>query len=766
MRKKISNMNVIVKGIITSVFVFCLGFGVLFIFYINWSANNPSSELPGLFAFRAASIGDSILLPIIAGGFVVYNQKIILERKQQLCKWFLVAISGIIGVFIQASWLINDDTSLNWTIPKVHYFNFAGWYHAFFFVFMIVIITLGMVNMYFTDKYGEEEKSKKHYIADFLIWFCGSLFLNLHIIDDYNNNSFVLLYCALFFVCMVTLLKLFAYNRNLKVKYFVHSIVAIILSYSISKFLLLKNIEITSNFFLVLSSLFLCVLFVAPSVLHKKEMVKIFAFLIVSIVPLQFLIICSSDYGEFLVYLIFILISSIIVPILQLEICGIYTAYGKNKKAVDEIIQYQYTITVQDVMAYMFVGLTSQISIALIGFFSTDILNLSNYADIVNNLLGIITSTTIPPYIYRTFSYVIDSENVNGKDASEKWRIVNYSVYVLIFIGSLFIILYSLVHSYTNAIGTSYHIAFPYLRAVLLILSISLIGVFICIIKNNRRIVSAIFVLVLSFASYVSVVLIIIFTNNMVINLWMLFNYRSIIMAVSSLAFTFIVSYGYYNNKIYLRNRKFDFVALCESVIILIGTLSISFVNIVYLTISLSVLNILLFICSTFIASILLPFILCQNDYCERKENDKLLKNQAKEGVMQDGFLYGTATIVCQLLTIILLPAKYSTNFNEFFIPILSAFLFSSVLIGPIGMCIKNNINHYSSREREFKRLSKIEQNEELRRMIKLKHYLSVQNIVTLLVVFPYSLVTLFNLITQCVKDKKKGLKGTLICKD
>ena len=174
MRKGTSLIKVIIKGIIASFLIFVLGFGVMFLLYVNWNKANPYSELPGLFSYKAATIGDSILLPIIVGSFIVYNKKININKSQKILKYLITALSGIIGVFIQISWLINDSTVLNWTIPNLHSFNFAGWYHAFFFVFMIVIISLCMINMFFTDRYINKQKLKIDYIAEFLIWFCGA----------------------------------------------------------------------------------------------------------------------------------------------------------------------------------------------------------------------------------------------------------------------------------------------------------------------------------------------------------------------------------------------------------------------------------------------------------------------------------------------------------------------------------------------------------------------------------------------------------------
>ena len=760
MRKGTSLIKVIIKGIIASFLIFVLGFGVMFLLYVNWNKANPYSELPGLFSYKAATIGDSILLPIIVGSFIVYNKKININKSQKILKYLITALSGIIGVFIQISWLINDSTVLNWTIPNLHSFNFAGWYHAFFFVFMIVIISLCMINMFFTDRYINKQKLKIDYIAEFLIWFCGLLFLNLHIFDDYNDYTIAIFLCTICYGGLIILFKFFSYNKEIKLAHLPNIVISVVLSYSFANIIILKSIVIHDNILVVLSSLFLCVVFIAPSVKHKKEMFKLFALIIIMIVPLQFLIINASSIIAGSIYMIFLLISFLLIPVLQLIIYRTNNDCDKND--VCGSVTHKNTKTVNDVLPYMIVGVISQISIAFIGLCSTSFLKLSN-EDIVNNILGLIISVTIIPYIIRTFSYVIDYEKDDHKDDSKEWRIVNYSMYVLIFLGSIFLILYSLQHSILCTIDTSFYSAFPSLEIVLFTFFGSLAGSLICILKKHKSIISSILVMILSLVSYVSIVFVIVLANNSGIDLWCLLNYRPAIMVVSSLAFTFIISYGFYNNKIFIRNPKFDCAALFETIIILIGTISISFINIVYLTTSLSVINILLFICSTFIASVLIPFILCQNYYCVREKTCKLLKNQSKEGVLQDGFLYGTATIICQLITIVLLPKNDSKNLSEVLESIIFALFFSAMLIIPIRMCIKNNIKHYAMIKREFNKLSIKEQKEESICLNKLKHYLSVQNIVTLFVVFPYSLVTLLVLLADFVSDKEKTLRKVFL---
>ena len=54
-------------------------------------------------------------------------QGIMLER----IAWSVGAVAGIFGgAYTQLTWVMSDDTTLNWTIPVQHHFNAAGLWHA------------------------------------------------------------------------------------------------------------------------------------------------------------------------------------------------------------------------------------------------------------------------------------------------------------------------------------------------------------------------------------------------------------------------------------------------------------------------------------------------------------------------------------------------------------------------------------------------------------------------------------------------------------
>lgn len=177
------NTKALIWAIISALTVFILGFGAMFLIYNYWRENNPSSELPGLFYYKASAIGDPICLPIIIGA-LIYDHCIQKEENYLFKRSCIIcaALAFIIGALIQAEWLINNDTGLNWSIPQPHHFNFGGWYHAVFFVTTITVITLLLVD------YVWESIRKPSVVSDSFLCFGLIFFSLLHFMDDYINK--------------------------------------------------------------------------------------------------------------------------------------------------------------------------------------------------------------------------------------------------------------------------------------------------------------------------------------------------------------------------------------------------------------------------------------------------------------------------------------------------------------------------------------------------------------------------------------------------
>jgi hypothetical protein len=98
-------------------------------------AGREKLHLPGLYTFRAATIGDGFLLPLLAYSLV---RSAGLHRRGGTSRTVLSragAIAGAsAGLAVQAYSLADPDPRLDWTFPAPHSYDLPGWYHTFFLV--------------------------------------------------------------------------------------------------------------------------------------------------------------------------------------------------------------------------------------------------------------------------------------------------------------------------------------------------------------------------------------------------------------------------------------------------------------------------------------------------------------------------------------------------------------------------------------------------------------------------------------------------------
>lgn len=112
--------------------IFCLGFGALNIF-AALGLGDP--RLPGLYSFRAATVGDGILLPLLAYALVrSAGPSGPATRFQAVFARAGGVIGALLGLAVQIQALADPSARLDWTFPAPHSYNFPGWYHAVFLV--------------------------------------------------------------------------------------------------------------------------------------------------------------------------------------------------------------------------------------------------------------------------------------------------------------------------------------------------------------------------------------------------------------------------------------------------------------------------------------------------------------------------------------------------------------------------------------------------------------------------------------------------------
>lgn len=154
--------SAILKGIAGAVSVFLLGFAMMLLL---WTIIGNPNNLPGLFYYRAATIGDGICLPILIGSGIAFLQvnKSSSNNRRNSPIFVLAVASCIIATVIQASWLLRDDTVLNWSILVQHHFNIAGWYHSLFFIGMFGVSAYLFGCIWKIMKHKKQENSQWDY---------------------------------------------------------------------------------------------------------------------------------------------------------------------------------------------------------------------------------------------------------------------------------------------------------------------------------------------------------------------------------------------------------------------------------------------------------------------------------------------------------------------------------------------------------------------------------------------------------------------------
>lgn len=184
-------------GLAASFFVFIFGFGIMLVMYLFWLKYFAPlyPPLKGLFDYKSSAWGDAICLPMLIGSgvaFVNYYGKQADSGEKKRIPLIMGVIGGFLGATEQAKWVISDKTLLNWSIPRQHFFNYAGWYHAFFFVSICFAIPYILTCIFQIEKNavrsgqidrGSRWRCDYYSVSKFLVWFSGILFLQFNYLD-------------------------------------------------------------------------------------------------------------------------------------------------------------------------------------------------------------------------------------------------------------------------------------------------------------------------------------------------------------------------------------------------------------------------------------------------------------------------------------------------------------------------------------------------------------------------------------------------------
>lgn len=105
-----------------------------------WALGPWRDDGRGLFTYRAASLGDALLLPLAAGILAAGVRRLgewgsehdAAPVRERLWTGTAAAVGAAAGAALQWWWWHDDDPQRNWTLPEPHDFNTPGLYHAAF----------------------------------------------------------------------------------------------------------------------------------------------------------------------------------------------------------------------------------------------------------------------------------------------------------------------------------------------------------------------------------------------------------------------------------------------------------------------------------------------------------------------------------------------------------------------------------------------------------------------------------------------------------
>ena len=107
------------------------GFGIM---TSLWYLLPQNSEIPGHWSYAAGTVGDAIVLPVIAGALTYMVAALPGCRTDRKAAIIGAVLGAAGGMTVQYSWIADADPRLNWVLPKPGTFSIPGWYHASFLV--------------------------------------------------------------------------------------------------------------------------------------------------------------------------------------------------------------------------------------------------------------------------------------------------------------------------------------------------------------------------------------------------------------------------------------------------------------------------------------------------------------------------------------------------------------------------------------------------------------------------------------------------------
>lgn len=126
-REHLVSLTPTTAGVVAAILVFSVAFGGLATF---WQFGSHPEDLPGLYDYPSAVLGDGVLLPFAAAmltTFICLTPSVPGDRSKAATA---LLVGAGLGALTQVILVLDASPTLNWTLPEPHSPSPAGYYHS------------------------------------------------------------------------------------------------------------------------------------------------------------------------------------------------------------------------------------------------------------------------------------------------------------------------------------------------------------------------------------------------------------------------------------------------------------------------------------------------------------------------------------------------------------------------------------------------------------------------------------------------------------
>lgn len=734
----------IIIGVAVALTVFAIGFGVMLIMYNYWLNNHTDNytELKGLFDYKASLWGDALCLPLMIGAGITYILVFYKKVKYKMRLLFPILVSvvgGATGFIMQMQWVISDNTLLNWSIPEQHHFNYAGWYHAVFFViicssiaFIVACLIQIDTNLLKNIDLNNQYEMNTYSFCHFFIWFSGIWFLQLHCLDDYSE--IFPQWCIIVFWTVVGLVFLCGFRlvflrSKRDPKYFTPVIFAIIISTILSFVIISVPVENDVSF--LISSIIFSVLYIYNS----KNKAKMF-FFAMSFGSLTWLFQLNISYqlkdGK-IIFATFLALCCVLIP----AIVSFWDVCFIEKCSSYYLFMHLLIISAALVISFLLVFLANidGLSVMINGLDSVE-----HYKYEVGTFL---IGSMIPLYVRYTFNRIKQIEEERQEpELIDKYKMSQYIIYFLLYASALILLINCLYFNFSIELER---------WEIFLIVVTTVLVILLCLmmrLTNNENI--SILLLILCYSTVFLCLIATGIQNTSLVfsrfgtvfgsfTFWIIIT----IIVIDSCTLSIFMTISVLNNVALIRQKPMSRQVSVSAIIIGIFSGLCYGIAAYQLLIIQTIFYMIQLLVVTMIAFAIVPYL--QASILNPDGNVGILDNYARSGVMQDGFLYSAVVTVNPIVTIGLIN---NIAAGHWFSAVLTYFAYSIVLSPLWSYCISNNVYHCQKKKELCDEIINKKITYSAKKNLEdqynsLKTYLTIQNIIAIILSMPYTIIFL-----------------------